>query len=122
MAARVLIQDHGFELLDDSAPIRARRPLDANALKQLNGLAARYAPLEQRPGPGVVHAIGRDLYRWIDGDERALGRLIAQAECPWRVLSQTGCWIWWRGAEQPARSDQGMRGVNHRAQRCTELA
>jgi hypothetical protein len=82
MAATVLIKDDSFELLDGEASIGGRRPLDADALKRLNGLAARYALLEQRPDPAATHAIGRDLYRWIDGDERTLGRLIERAERP----------------------------------------
>ena len=82
MAASILIQDDSFELLDDSAPIGARRALDGDALAYLTGLARRYALLEQRPDPAAAQAIGRDLYRWLDGDERQLGRLIEQAARP----------------------------------------
>jgi len=82
MTAGILVQDDRFSLLVENTPIGSERPLDADALRFLQALAVRYAFLEQRPDPVATFAIGRDLYRWLDGDQRLLGRLLADAMPP----------------------------------------
>jgi len=82
MNATVLIEQDAFALFADNTPIGPRRALDADALTHLTGLSARYGLLGQRPDPAAAFAIGRDLYRWIDGDQRQLGRLLEEAPRP----------------------------------------
>jgi hypothetical protein len=76
MAGYVLIADDAFELRTAETTLGDRRRLDGAAQQQLAALAARYALLEQRPDPVEVHAIGRDFYRWLDGEQHALRRLL----------------------------------------------
>lgn len=85
MAATVLIQDDSFELLDGETPMGTRRPLDAEALEHLRGLAGRYAQLERHTDPAASYALGQELYGWLDGDEHQLDRLLAQSARPLRL-------------------------------------
>ncbi|WP_157640347.1 CHAT domain-containing protein [Lamprocystis purpurea] len=82
MTAGILVQDDRFSLLVDDTPIGSGRPLDGDALRFLQELAVRYAFLEQRPDPAAAFAIGGDLYRWVDGDQRLLDRLLEGATPP----------------------------------------
>jgi hypothetical protein len=82
MCATVLIEQEAFGLFVDNKLIGSRRALDAEALRHLTGLASRYGLLGQRPDPAAAFAIGRDLYRWVDGDQRQLGRLLEDAPRP----------------------------------------
>ncbi len=77
MAATVLIDTDTFELLADDTPVGPRRRIEPAVL---DALSARYADLERAADPAAeALAIGRDLYRWLDGDGGQLRRLIAQA-------------------------------------------
>jgi len=82
MTAGILVQDDRFRLLLDDTPLGSERTLDDDALRFLQALAVRYAFLEQRPDPAAAYAIGGDLYRWLDGDQHLLGRLLAGATPP----------------------------------------
>ena len=82
MSATVLIEDAGFRFLAGAVPVGPARALDAAALGEIRSLAARYWSLEQCPDAAAALAIGRDFYRWLDGDQRALGRLLVQAAPP----------------------------------------
>lgn len=82
MVATVLIRDDSFTVLAGDTPLGTRRALDGEALRFLQGLTGRYAFLEQRPDPVAAFAIGGDLYRWVDGDQHLLGRLLEGATPP----------------------------------------
>ncbi|MFJ3673918.1 hypothetical protein ACIPSE_46535, partial [Streptomyces sp. NPDC090106] len=73
----------GFELLADSQRVGPRRVLEASDVELLNGIAGRYVEaVRSGSRDEVLLAIGRDLYRWLEGDLGQLTRLIAAASGP----------------------------------------
>lgn len=80
----VFVSAGGFELLGAGA-VGRRRHLDSTAVEALAGFSARYTELLKRKGAaGDLLDLGRDLYRWLDGDSGDLTRLIGDAPRPLR--------------------------------------
>uniref|UniRef100_UPI000E0C5FCD CHAT domain-containing protein n=1 Tax=Azospirillum brasilense TaxID=192 RepID=UPI000E0C5FCD len=76
------IDDLCFELLAGETSFGSRRPLDEAAVTVLKGFAGRYERLCRRYDAAAALALGRDLFRWLDGGSRALGRLCEAAPRP----------------------------------------
>ncbi|EGV29830.1 AAA ATPase, partial [Thiorhodococcus drewsii AZ1] len=76
MSATVHIQDDSIALLADCIPIGSRRPLSKDACVQLAGFARRYTLLEHHRDPRAALALGQELYRWLDGEQQGLSRLL----------------------------------------------
>ncbi|MBK1648466.1 CHAT domain-containing protein [Rhabdochromatium marinum] len=76
MSATVHIQDDSIALLADGIPIGSRRPLSDDACAQLAGFARRYTLLEHHRDPRAARALGQELYRWLDGEQQGLSRLL----------------------------------------------
>jgi hypothetical protein len=81
----ILAADDAFEVLCGDAAIGGRRHLDAAAVEVLEGFARRYYELlkASQAAAGLL-ALGRELYRWIDGDGGQLTALLVQAPPPLR--------------------------------------
>lgn len=79
----VFVGDGGFELICGQAQIGPRRHLDAAAVSRLEGFASCYGVLLERADPSAdLLALGRDLYRFLDGDSGELTALIDRAQRP----------------------------------------
>ena len=81
----ILAADQGFEVLRAGSRIGRRRHLDVAAVSALKDFSDRYARLldSAQPAAGLL-ALGRDLYRWLDGDGGDLTALLQQAQPPFR--------------------------------------
>jgi hypothetical protein len=79
----LVIDGTSFEILAGDERIGSRRRIEQADAEFLHGLAARYAvAVEARAKAPVFAGIGEDLYRWLDGDQRQLSRLLDQASRP----------------------------------------
>ena len=77
------IDDAGFEVLAGDERIGSRRPIGPADVELLTGLAGRYVRAVQAGSDaGVFVDLGRDLYRWLDGDQGQLGGLLERAARP----------------------------------------
>jgi hypothetical protein len=76
--------DGGFlELFAPEAGVEERRTLAADASSRFAHWAEAYAKFRGRDGAEArILALGKDLYTWLDGDERWLERLLAAAVPP----------------------------------------
>lgn len=83
MLARLKISGDAFDLSWNGTPAGDRRALDDGAVAFLHETAERYrALLAGRPDPAGLLALGRALFRWVDGDRRQLTQLFEQATPP----------------------------------------
>ena len=79
----LMLDGSGFELLVGDERIGSRRTIDAADVEFLAGLAGRYArAVHAGRDDGVLIELGRDLYRWLDGDQGQLGALLERAARP----------------------------------------
>src|SRR4051794_29786348 len=76
------IDDRGFELLVGEASFGGSRPLDEAAVRALKDFAGRYERIHRRYDAAVALALGRDLFRWLDGGSSALRQLRDHAPRP----------------------------------------
>jgi hypothetical protein len=79
----VLAAEDGFETLSGNVAVGARRHLDKAAVLVLEGFSRRYYELLQasQAAAGLL-ALGRELYRWVDGDGGQLNMLLQRADRP----------------------------------------
>jgi hypothetical protein len=78
----IWIDDRCFELLARETSFGGRRQLDEAAVTVLKDFAGRYARIHLRYEAAAALALGRDLFRWLDGDSGALKRLRDHAPRP----------------------------------------
>jgi hypothetical protein len=79
----ISVDSERFEIVAGEEAVGPRRDLDEAAVRDLDGFAERYGViLRARSGAGAVLALGRDLYRWLDGDRGQLRTLIDAAPKP----------------------------------------
>ena len=83
MVTGLVVDDAGFEVLAGDERIGSRRPIAPADVEFLTGLAGRYVrAVQSRSGDGVFVELGRDLYRWLDGDQGQLSGLLERAARP----------------------------------------
>ena len=83
MVTGLVVDTAGFEVLADDERIGSRRPIAPADVEFLTGLAGRYVrAVQSHSGDGVFVELGRDLYRWLDGDQGQLGGLLERAARP----------------------------------------
>ena len=100
----ILAQNDRFEIIAGDQALGPRRDLDAKAVATLEGFAERYRLILHTPAnAAAVPALGRDLYRWLDGDEGQLTTLISQARPPLRFVVQ--------GPPRPSRPEWALLRV-----------
>jgi tetratricopeptide (TPR) repeat protein len=80
----ISIADGGFDLVCNGERIGRRRHLDEAMVAALGGFSARYAALLDRGDDTSAEllALGRDLYRFLDGDGRDLATLLDRTSRP----------------------------------------
>jgi hypothetical protein len=78
----IRIDHESFELVLDERSFGGRRLLSDAAVTSLEDFAARYRHIHTRYDAAAALAVGRELYRWLDGDARALEQLREQAPRP----------------------------------------
>jgi hypothetical protein len=72
-----------LELFAPEAGVEKRRTLAADADSRFAHWAETYAKFRGRDGAEArILALGKELYAWLDGDERWLERLLAAAVSP----------------------------------------
>ena len=83
MVTGLVVDDAGFEVLAGDRPISSRRVAGPDDVALLTGLADRYVrAVQANADPGVFTELGRDLYRWLDGDLGQLAALLDRAARP----------------------------------------
>jgi tetratricopeptide (TPR) repeat protein/CHAT domain-containing protein len=81
----ILAVDDSFNLMYGEAALRPPRHLDAVAVAALEDYGRRYYELLRSPHPAAgLIALGRELYRWLDGDGGHLYALLQRAIHPLR--------------------------------------
>jgi hypothetical protein len=78
----IWIDDQCFELLAGEASFGGSQPLDEAAVTALKDFARRYQRIHQRYDAAAALALGRDLFRWLEGDGSALRQLRDNAPRP----------------------------------------
>ena len=83
MVTGLVVDDAGFEVLAGDRPIGSRRVIGPDDVALLTGLADRYVrAVQANADPGVFTQLGRELYRWLDGDQGQLAALLDRAARP----------------------------------------
>ena len=83
MATGLVIDAAGFEVLAGDERVGSRRAVGPDDVEFLTGLAARYVrAVQSGSDAGVFVGLGRELYRWLDGDQGQLGGLLERAARP----------------------------------------
>src|SRR5690349_4405166 len=83
MATGLVIDAAGFEVLAGEDRVGSRRAIGPADVEFLTGLSARYARAVQSDSDaGVFVGLGRELYRWLDGDQGQLSGLLERAARP----------------------------------------
>src|ERR1035441_1858411 len=86
----LVVDGTGFEVLAGDERIGSRRSLGPGDVELLAGLAGRYVrAVQARSDAGVFAGLGRELYRWLDGDQGQLTALLERAGRP-LVFEVTG--------------------------------
>jgi tetratricopeptide (TPR) repeat protein len=79
----LVVDSGGFEVLAGGERVGPRRLVGPGDVDLLKGLASRYVrAVHARSGDDVLAGIGRELYRWLDGDAGQLTSLLEQAAAP----------------------------------------
>src|SRR5689334_17494719 len=83
MVTGLAIDATGFEVLVDEERVGSRRSIGPADVEFLTGLAGRYVRAVQAGSDaGVFVGLGRELYRWLDGDQGQLAGLLERAARP----------------------------------------
>jgi hypothetical protein len=83
MVTGLVIDAAGFEVLAGDERVGSRRAIGPADVEFLTGLAARYVKAVQAGSDaGVFVGLGRELYRWVDGEQGQLGGLLERAGRP----------------------------------------
>src|SRR5690349_19254888 len=84
MTTGLVIDGTGFEVLVGEERVGSRRTTTGPAdVEFLTGLSARYVRAVQAGSdPGVFIGLGRELYRWLDGDQGQMSGLLDRAARP----------------------------------------
>jgi hypothetical protein len=83
MTTGLSVDGAGFELLSGSERVGPRRLIGQDDVTLLTGLAGRYVrAVQARSDSGVLIALGRELYAWLDGDAGQLTDLLSRARSP----------------------------------------
>ena len=83
MATGLVIDAAGFEVLAGQERVGSRRSIGSDDVEFLTGLAGRYVRAVQAGSDaGVFVGLGRELYRWLDGDQGQLRGLLERAARP----------------------------------------
>jgi hypothetical protein len=86
----LVVDGTGFEVLAGGERVGSRRTLGPGDVELLAGLAGRYVRAVQAGSDaGVFAGLGRELYRWLDGDQGQLTVLLERATRP-LVFEVTG--------------------------------
>ena len=79
----LVVDGTGFEVLAGDERIGSRRPISPADAELLTGLAGRYVrAVETGADAGVFVGLGRELYRWLEGDQGQLSGLLERAARP----------------------------------------
>ncbi|MEV4513856.1 CHAT domain-containing protein [Dactylosporangium sp. NPDC049525] len=79
----LVLDASGFEVLAGGDRVGARRRIAASDVALLHALTVRYVQaVRARSDPGVFVGLGRELYRWLDGESGQLAGLLAVATAP----------------------------------------
>ena len=79
----LVVDGTGFEVLAGDERIGPRRTLEPGDAALLTGLAGRYVrAVQANADPGVFTGLGRELYRWLDGDQGQLTAMLDRAPHP----------------------------------------
>ena len=83
MATGLVIDAAGFEVLAGEERVGSRRAIGPDDVEFLTGLADRYLlAVQAGSDAGVFVGLGRELYRWLDGDQGQLRGLLERAARP----------------------------------------
>ena len=92
MVTGLVVDDAGFEVLAGDERIGSRRSIGSADAEFLSGLAGRYVrAVQANADAGVFVGLGRELYRWLDGDQGQLTGLLDRAARP-VVFEVSGPW------------------------------
>lgn len=83
VVAGLVVDGTGFEVLAGDRRIGSRRAIADADVTLLTELAQRYVrAVQANSDASVFLEIGRELYRWLDGDQRQLSALLDRAVRP----------------------------------------
>ena len=83
MVTGLVVDDISFEVLAGNERIGSRRLIEPADVALLTGLACRYVrAVQANADRGVFAGLGRELYRWLDGDQGQLTALLDGAARP----------------------------------------
>ncbi|HEV3293370.1 MAG TPA: CHAT domain-containing protein, partial [Streptosporangiaceae bacterium] len=83
MVTGLVVDGTGFEVLAADERIGSRRPIGPTEVELLTGLAGRYVrAVQANADAGVFVGLGRELYRWLEGDRGQLSGLLERAGRP----------------------------------------
>ena len=81
----ISVIDDGFEVVCKAIPLGSRRHSDSQSVATLEEFSQRYSKLLQlRRNAAELLVLGRDLYRWVNGDGGQLTGLLQQTVRPLR--------------------------------------
>ncbi|MFD1524373.1 tetratricopeptide repeat protein [Pseudonocardia yunnanensis] len=79
----MVVDGTGFEVLADHERMGPRRVLEPADVDLLEGLAGRYLrAVQTRSDAAVFVGLGRELYRWLDGEHGQLSSVLERATSP----------------------------------------
>jgi hypothetical protein len=83
MVTRLVVDVNGFELVIDGRRVGPRRMLQTSDVDLLNAVAGQYVDAVRNGSKNqALLVVGRELYRWLDGDLGQLTRLLDEASPP----------------------------------------
>ncbi|MFD6433774.1 CHAT domain-containing protein [Streptomyces venezuelae] len=83
MVAGLIVDANGFELVVDGRRVGPRRLLQASDVGLLETVAAQYVDAVRNGSKEqALLAVGRELYRWLDGERGQLASLLDEASAP----------------------------------------
>ncbi|MPY34371.1 CHAT domain-containing protein [Streptomyces adustus] len=83
MVTGLVVDANGFELVVDGRRVGPRRMLQTFDVELLDAVAGQYVDAVRNGSKDqALLAVGRELYRWLDGDLGQLTRLLDEASAP----------------------------------------
>ncbi|WP_405628282.1 tetratricopeptide repeat protein [Streptomyces sp. NBC_00016] len=83
MVTGLVVDANGFELVVEGRRVGPRRVLQTSDVELLDAVAGRYVDAVRNGSRDqALLAVGRELYRWLDGDLGPLTRLLNEASAP----------------------------------------